>query len=629
MTQAHRSRVFILCNCLLVIVGWVTICLISQKEPIRISTPHSLTSTPHSQASLLSLPPPSLTPHTRTLAQSLSETYILPLGDSITQGSGVPGGYRGKLYTKLTDQLYSVTYLGTKKKNCFLPCNDDRQKYHEGHGGKLLDYFQQNVNTWIDSYDHDPDVILLALGTTEFADQAYDMEGAIYRWDDLIDTLTTRLPYAHILASNIIDRAERYNDNIHRYFNPFVEGVVAKYAEQGKRVSFVDLQSKVTMDMLEDNLHPNEEGYELMADIWSTAINQVIGATGDYLPPYLKSVQVLENKRSVVLTFTKPISDLSGNVDNFHIKGVTILKAVLDSGKRQITIDTSGFRSEKTYTLQLSNITDRSKRKRLFNEDTVTFTAPVALKMDIYPCEDHSGTFKNAVEVMTTCQDLTSKYALDRNCGTEKFPRSDLGKACPNTCKHYYDCNTQDLDGNSEDLKKDMDLIELDKCEDTTQTFKVNTQHGRQTCQYVQQNKKELCSWNHIRKKCPTTCEDDCSTTCQDIQKQIYIPSLNRKVGCNYLQKSDTTDTYCHWKKFKLHCPKTCHQCPKQINNNNEVKQDPEKQCRDVTNTFKLTGQGGRKTCQFIQKYKFKYCTWKVPKKKCPQTCGLCPNYFI
>merc|ERR1719326_740296 len=45
--------------------------------------------------------------------------YILPLGDSITQGSRIPGGYRRKLYNLLFKHRYNLHYLGTKSTNCW------------------------------------------------------------------------------------------------------------------------------------------------------------------------------------------------------------------------------------------------------------------------------------------------------------------------------------------------------------------------------------------------------------------------------------------------------------------------------------------------------------------------------
>src|SRR5713101_7644123 len=57
---------------------------------------------------------------------------ILPLGDSITYGYDVPGGYRLPLYQVLTNAGYNVDFTGTQTGNgaADLPDPD-----HEGHPG--------------------------------------------------------------------------------------------------------------------------------------------------------------------------------------------------------------------------------------------------------------------------------------------------------------------------------------------------------------------------------------------------------------------------------------------------------------------------------------------------------------
>src|SRR5437879_7205666 len=57
---------------------------------------------------------------------------ILPLGDSITHGWIVPGGYRLPLYQLLTNAGYNVDFTGTQTDNGApgLPDPD-----HEGHPG--------------------------------------------------------------------------------------------------------------------------------------------------------------------------------------------------------------------------------------------------------------------------------------------------------------------------------------------------------------------------------------------------------------------------------------------------------------------------------------------------------------
>src|SRR5665647_586276 len=58
---------------------------------------------------------------------------ILPLGDSITYGSSVAGGYRLPLYAVLTNAGYNVDYIGSDTGNSAPGLG--AEIHHEGHGG--------------------------------------------------------------------------------------------------------------------------------------------------------------------------------------------------------------------------------------------------------------------------------------------------------------------------------------------------------------------------------------------------------------------------------------------------------------------------------------------------------------
>ena len=61
------------------------------------------------------------------------EIRIMPLGDSITYGTGAAGGYRYPLYIALTNAGYNVDYVGTQTGNSVDGLGAEIN--HEGHGG--------------------------------------------------------------------------------------------------------------------------------------------------------------------------------------------------------------------------------------------------------------------------------------------------------------------------------------------------------------------------------------------------------------------------------------------------------------------------------------------------------------
>ena len=71
--------------------------------------------------------------------QAAPALRILPLGDSITQGTGdtAGGGYRGPLWTLLKNAGYNADFVGSQTDtSCTLAGFD---KNHEGHGGWRVD----------------------------------------------------------------------------------------------------------------------------------------------------------------------------------------------------------------------------------------------------------------------------------------------------------------------------------------------------------------------------------------------------------------------------------------------------------------------------------------------------------
>ena len=200
---------------------------------------------------------------------------ILPLGDSITDGYSVPGGYRAPLLQLCTNAGYTVCFLGTQTNNGVPGIGNAN---HEGHSGFRIDEIAAGIPGWLDSVD-DPDVILLLLGTNDYG-QNHDPDQAIDRLDQLITRIVTLRPSARLIVANLLQRTDNpaANDAIQREFNPYVPEVVARHEALGQRVWFLDLRRALTPGDLVDGLHPNQLGYNKMAACWFAAIRKVIAS---------------------------------------------------------------------------------------------------------------------------------------------------------------------------------------------------------------------------------------------------------------------------------------------------------------------------------------------------------------
>lgn len=291
---------------------------------------------------------------------------ILPLGDSITFGTGITtrqGGYRNQLYQLLTNSGYQVDFVGTKtdSNNPTLP---DRN--HEGNGGFRIDQIQAGVSGWLDSIE-DPDVILLLIGTNDFS-QKYNIQSAGTRLSNLIGDLAVKRPFARIVVSTLPPRTDDAALETQQLsFNASIPGIVSNQVALGRHVSHVNMHDSLAAGDLSDGVHPNTPGYDKMATVWHPAITGVITPLGTSDPPAIVRINRLDDFTKVSIRFSKPLADSAATVSNFSLSGgLAISQATLDSeSKRIITLTTSLQTSGTRYTLTVNGVRDRTPQQNL------------------------------------------------------------------------------------------------------------------------------------------------------------------------------------------------------------------------------------------------------------------------
>ena len=228
---------------------------------------------------------------------------ILPLGDSITDGAS--GGYRDQLFDDLTGAGWTFEFIGSAGGNPSTALTAASQVNHEGHSGYRIDQIVNNLSGndgtggnnggfWFNK-GVQPDVTLLHIGTNDIG-QRYNpgargksrektfLANLKTRLDSLVNQMTTARPNAHLLVAGIIpmnvtsgDRL--LNDDVKAYNSYIQNTLVPKYQSLGRKVRFVDqYQNFVNTDgtiktaLLPDGVHPNQTGYDLMADTWFAVI---------------------------------------------------------------------------------------------------------------------------------------------------------------------------------------------------------------------------------------------------------------------------------------------------------------------------------------------------------------------
>lgn len=203
-------------------------------------------------------------------AQSNGGVRVMPLGDSITDGFNVPGGYRVELWQSLVGGGYTVDFVGSQSNG---PASlGDRD--HEGHSGWTISQIDANVESWLGQTI--PRTVLLHIGTN---DMFQDPGGAPARLSTLIDRIVATVPEADVFVATIIPFPAAAAAV--QTYNAAIPGIVAS---KGPRVHLVDMFSALTASDLADGVHPNAGGYAKMAAVWFDALESVPGSIGGNPP---------------------------------------------------------------------------------------------------------------------------------------------------------------------------------------------------------------------------------------------------------------------------------------------------------------------------------------------------------
>ena len=166
---------------------------------------------------------------------------IMPLGDSITDGGLIPGGYRTKLYFNLINAGYHFVYVGNAENNATPVLLAAGQTHHEGHGGFFIHEVTGSLvdGNWLGA---DPDLVLLLIGTNDYVNDI-DPPNAKNRLDTLISVITSNRPNARVIVASLTLRTDypALWERIQTEFNPFVPIIVSNHVANGEKVFFADL----------------------------------------------------------------------------------------------------------------------------------------------------------------------------------------------------------------------------------------------------------------------------------------------------------------------------------------------------------------------------------------------------
>jgi lysophospholipase L1-like esterase len=203
-------------------------------------------------------------------AESNGGVRVMPLGDSLTEGLSVAGGYRIDLWSKLVAGGYKVDFVGSMSNGPSTLGDHD----HEGHSGWTIAQIDANVGTWLPTYT--PRTILLHIGTNDI--YGSDPAGAPARLATLLDHITALAPNADVFVAQIIPVS--CCDATVRTYNAAIPGIVQARVNAGKHLHLVDMYDALSTADLLDGIHPGTVGYGKMATVWYNALLSVPGSLG-------------------------------------------------------------------------------------------------------------------------------------------------------------------------------------------------------------------------------------------------------------------------------------------------------------------------------------------------------------
>ena len=156
----------------------------------------------------------------------------------------------------------------------------DLPRNHEGHDGWTIDpgyssYGAGGISSLIPSpaLNANPHIILLHIGTNDTG--AMDATNMFTRLEALLDKISQASATSLIVLAQIAPLG--YNSAPLTAYNAKIPGIVQSHAAKGQHIVGVDMSKlPVPADIGSDNIHPNDQGYAYMANVWYAAIKDLL-----------------------------------------------------------------------------------------------------------------------------------------------------------------------------------------------------------------------------------------------------------------------------------------------------------------------------------------------------------------
>lgn len=269
---------------------------------------------------------------------SQAQLRIMPLGNSLTYDNdtfdGLPPtptrplseriAYRKKLHELLTDAGYDFDFVGSENAGEAFFSDGDNAGFPGIEAddlrtllttGKIVQNnpFLYNKNDqvttgpYLDTFQ--PDVILLHIGTNSVANASPSVVGEIF---DEIDAYAIRSGIEVTVFMALIIK-ESPNNPATQVFNNGISAIANARMSSNFKVIVVDMENGADIDYaaeMVDQWHPNNSGYEKMAQLWFNKFAEEFVVLGiDDLANISKQIKVFPNPTQSTFTLELNHSD--------------------------------------------------------------------------------------------------------------------------------------------------------------------------------------------------------------------------------------------------------------------------------------------------------------------------------
>jgi len=219
---------------------------------------------------------------------------ILPLGNSLTKGiyctngqvegcispsDGEVVGYRLALYNALVNAGYNIDFVGNEIAGYSVFSDYNHAGYPGFWSAQLATKMDDNGNYLMNSTT--PDIVLLEIGTNDVYGGSTSIEGVRSVLNEIDEYETSSGKQVLVFLSRIIRFAQgSFNETLVSTFNDNLYNLYNTRKSAGDLIEWLDIGANLSNlrepsgDMV-DELHPNQAGYNKMAQQWFNAIHAI------------------------------------------------------------------------------------------------------------------------------------------------------------------------------------------------------------------------------------------------------------------------------------------------------------------------------------------------------------------